>query len=231
MSNLEFSQLKQRIKLKEKGFKFTENQINFLQTALDPETILMLLAGPSGTSKSYMAIYAAIQLMIKSDMEKSILYIRSIAESGQKSIGALPGNVQEKFNSFAGPLHDKLDEIVDTQDIKYLWEKKFVETMPVNFLRGASWTDKIVIADEAQNFSKGELMTILTRIGKNSKLIICGDMMQSDIANGAFSEIYDIFNDSQSQENGVNCLSFDNEDIKRSEILKFIIAKIENHND
>ena len=227
MSKLEFKQLSHKIRFKERKFKFTENQVRFLKTALDEEVKLLFLAGPAGTAKTYMATYAALQLLMDSDLDKEIIYVRSIAESSERSIGALPGDLGEKFGQFASPFYDKLDELLMPQDIKTLNEKKLIHCKPVNFLRGASWADTIVIIDEAQNFSRKELITTLTRIGEGSKIFILGDILQSDISNGGFVEIYDLFNNSQSEENGVNCYSFGNEDIMRSDILKYIVAKLE----
>ena len=227
MSKLEFRQLNQKIRFKDRKFKFTANQVEFLKTALDDETKLMFLAGPAGTSKTYMAVYSALQSVISSDLEKGILYIRSIAESSQRSLGSLPGSIDEKFGVFAGPFYDKLDEMLHAHDIKFLREKRQFECMPVNFVRGANWNDAIVIIDEAQNFTHSELMTVLTRIGENSKIIICGDMMQSDIKNGGFSNVFDAFDDEESKQHGIHCTRFGNEDIKRSEILKFIVKKLE----
>jgi len=227
MSKLEFRQLNQRIKFKDKPFKFSENQIDFLKTALDSKTKLMFLAGPAGTAKTYMAVYSALQSVISSDLEKGIIYIRSIAESSQRSLGSLPGSIDEKFGVFAGPFYDKLDEMLHAHDIKFLREKNQFECIPVNFVRGANWNDTIVIIDEAQNFTHSELMTVLTRIGENSKIIICGDMMQSDIKNSGFSNIFNVFDDEESKGYGIYCTRFGNEDIKRSEILKFIVKKLE----
>ena len=99
--------------------------------------------------------------------------------------------------------------------------------MPINFLRGANWINKIVVADEAQNFTFKELITLVTRLGYNSKLFICGDSMQSDI-NGStgFEEMCNLFNDSQSRSRGIEHFEFDEGDIKRSPLLKFIISKL-----
>lgn len=227
MSKLEFRQLNQKIRFKERKFKFTENQVDFLKTTLDPKTKLMFLAGPAGTAKTYMAVYSALQLSISSDLEKAILYIRSIAESSQRSLGSLPGSIDEKFSVFAGPFYDKLDEMLQAHDIKFLRDKRQFECIPVNFVRGANWNDSIVIIDEAQNFTRNELITVLTRIGENSKIIICGDMLQSDIKNGGFSEIFNKFNDEQSKDHGIYCTEFGTKDIKRSVILKYIVAKLE----
>ena len=228
MSNkLEFKQLNHKIRFKERKFNFTQNQVDFLKTALDPDCKLLFLAGPAGTAKTYMAVYSALQIMMDSDLEKDILYIRSIAESAQRSMGALPGSLDEKFAVFAAPFYDKLDEMISVPDIKFLREKNMFGCIPVNYIRGANWSDAVVILDEAQNFSYNELLTCLTRIGENSKIIICGDVMQSDINNSGFSNIFNIFNDQNSCDNGVVCKQFTTEDIKRSEIVKFIVSKLE----
>lgn len=230
MSNkLEFKQLNHKLRFKERKFKFTENQIDFLKTALDQDSKLLFLSGPAGTAKTYMAVYSALQAMMDSNLEKGILYIRSIAESAQRSMGALPGSLEEKFAVFAGPFYDKLDEMLNTSDIKILREKNMFDCIPVNYVRGANWDDTIVIIDEAQNFSYGELVTVLTRIGEDSKIIICGDIMQSDINNSGFAEIFSTFDSEDSVENGVICKQFTTEDIKRSKIVKFIVSKLENN--
>ncbi len=227
MSKLEFNQLSQKIRFKKRSFNFTENQVSFLKTAIDSESKLMFLAGPAGTAKTYMAVYSALQMMIDSGLEKDILYIRSIAESADRSIGSLPGSIEEKFGVFASPFYDKLHEMLNVTDIKMLKEKRQFDCIPVNFVRGANWNDTIVIVDEAQNLSFNELMTVLTRIAENSKIIICGDMMQSDIRHSGFSKIFKAFDDDESKQNGVFCTSFGVEDIKRSEILKFIVSKLD----
>ena len=227
MSKLEFKQLNHKIKFKERKFKFTENQIDFLKTTLDKNSKLLFLAGPAGTAKTYMAVYSALQILINSDLEKNILYVRSIAESAQRNMGSLPGSIDEKFSVFASPFYDKLDEILNSTDIAFLREKNLFDCLPVNYIRGANWNDVIVIIDEAQNFSYYELLTALTRIGENSKIIICGDIMQSDIKNSGFKEIFNIFNDQESIENGVVCKEFTTNDIKRSEIVRFIVYKLE----
>jgi len=227
MTNIEFKQLNHKIKFRERKFKFTDNQVDFLKTALDPETKLLFLSGPAGTAKTYMATYSALQMLVDSGLEKEILYIRSIAESAQRSMGSLPGDLNEKFSVFATPFYDKLDEIINAVDIKVLREKGLFDCIPVNYIRGSNWEDSVVIIDEAQNFSYNELLTTLTRIGEGSKIIICGDQMQSDIGNSGFSKVFDIFNDEESKDNGVVCKEFTSDDIKRSKIVKFIVSKLE----
>jgi phosphate starvation-inducible PhoH-like protein len=216
------------IKFKERKFKFTANQRKFLDTLLDPEVKIMFVSGPAGSSKTYMSLYGCLRLMSE-DADKDLLYIRSIVESADKGLGSLPGDMSEKFNPFTLPLYDKLEEIIHEGDTAYLKQKERVNAIPINFLRGANWENKFIVADEAQNFTFKELTTLITRIGENTKLIICGDFMQSDIdGKTGFKNMVDIFSDEDSKANGIDTFQFTNKDIVRSKILKFIISKLEN---
>ncbi len=228
--SLEFHpQLEHKIRTKQKKFKFTEKQVHFLDMLLDPQNSIVFVSGPAGTSKTYMALYAAIQLMAH-DADKNLLYVRSIIESAEKGLGSLPGDISEKFDPFLMPLYDKLEEIVQPQDVVWLKNEEKISALPVNFLRGANWVNKIIIADEAQNFTFKELTTLITRVGDGSKLIICGDFMQSDIGGkSGFRPIFQLFNDQESKDNGVQTFSFNHDDIVRSGILKFLITRLENY--
>jgi len=97
-----------RIKIKKKGFKFTPKQVLLLDILLNPENKLIFISGAAGTSKTYMALYAAIQMMSE-DPEKQLIYVRSIIESADKGLGSLPGDIAEKFDPFLMPLYDKLE--------------------------------------------------------------------------------------------------------------------------
>ena len=217
------------IKFKKRDFKFTTRQRRFLSTLLDPEVKIFFVSGPAGSSKTYMSLYGCLRLMAE-DTEKELLYVRSIAESADKGLGSLPGDMAEKFNPFLMPLYDKLEEIVFEGDTAFLKQKGRISAVPINFLRGANWNNKLIVADEAQNFTFKELTTLVTRLGEDSKLIICGDFMQSDI-NGktGFREMFDLFSDEKSMENGIHSFKFTRSDIVRSKILKFIISKLETH--
>ena len=220
------SSLKKK-KIKLNPVKFTEKQKQFLKLSIAKDTKMMFVRGPAGTSKTYLAVYTALQLFnINNDYD--IMYVRTIAESGEKGLGSLPGDVNEKFNPFMMPLNDKLEEMIASQERNFLEQKKIINAMPINYLRGSNWTNKIIIADESQNFTAKELTKLITRLGENSKLFICGDPMHSDI-NGkcGFKTISNLFNDQESNEKGIYCFDFYKEDIVRSEILKFIVGKLE----
>lgn len=215
-----------KIKLNIKDFKLTEKQQSLVQTAFDKNTKIIFINGVAGSSKTFLSVYCALH-MLNMNSKYEIKYIRTIVESGDRALGSLPGTVNEKFNPFMLPLHDKLDELLPIQQSRYLEEEGFIEAFPVNYLRGATWNDKIIIADESQNYTTKELITLLTRIGENTKVFICGDMMQSDIgAKSGFSKIFGLFNNEESEKMGIYCFEFGEEDILRSEILKFIVKMI-----
>lgn len=218
---------KTNIKLKK--ISLTDKQKQLLKIIFDNDSKIIFISGPAGTSKTYVAIYGALQLYNMNN-ERGITYVRTIAESGEKSLGALPGEMAEKINPYMMPMNEKLDELLIPGQASVVKDKEIVKGMPINYLRGASWRDEIVIADESQNFTFKELTTLMTRLGRGSKLIICGDPMQSDInGKSGFADMYSVFNDEDSREKGIHTFHFGAEDIQRSEILKYVITKIQNH--
>ena len=196
---IEIPQLKSTFRIN--NLKLTERQKIFLSLALRGDTNIMFVSGPAGSTKTYMAVYSALR-HLSSHEDLDLLYVRTVIESGEKGLGALPGDIEEKFNPYMMPLEDKLAEMLpktNTAKAEML-DSGRLQAMPINYLRGASWKNKVVIADEAQNFTFKELTTLITRLGTNCRLFICGDFMQSDI-NGrtGFKKMFKIFSDQESQ--------------------------------
>jgi phosphate starvation-inducible PhoH-like protein len=164
--------------------------------------------------------------MLKEKKIDEIVYIRSIVESATRKLGSLPGEVDDKFKPWSIPLIEKCDELVGKQITTMLFESNYLKSIPVNFLRGATFTNNVVIVDEAQNLEHSELVTILTRFGKNCKLFIIGDSLQSDIQKSGFEKIMRAFDTDESNKNGIHAFHFTEEDITRSKLLKFIVKII-----
>ena len=124
---------------------------------------------------------------------------------------------------------EKLDEIVGIPTRQNLMSKNLVECVPVNYVRGLTFNDKIVIIDEAQNLTSSEIITILTRFGRRCRYIVVGDTNQSDI-NGktGFKPIFNCFNNEESEAEGIFTFNFTENEIVRSEILKFIVRQLDN---
>lgn len=210
---------------------WTAKQKAFIELATNKDTRIIFLSGPAGTSKSILAVYTALELL-NQKRASELIYVRSIVESASHSLGSLPGEMGEKFKPFANVVLDKLEELLPTCDIKKLFADERVKPTPVNYLRGASYNANVVVVDEAQNFTMSELITTVTRIGKFSKFFILGDPMQTDLKHkdqSGFRPMFDMFNDETSEKKGIYCVEFGKEDIMRSELLKFIVEKIEDY--
>ena len=199
----------------------------FLELCLYEKTKMVFVDGPAGTAKTFLAVKAGLHLL-KEKRIKHIVYIRSIVESATKSIGALPGELDEKFKPWSMPLLEKLGELTSQQNINSLMEDGVIKCIPVNFVRGLTFHDSLVILDEAQNMTHEECVTILTRFGHNSTYIVLGDARQADIGyKSGFNEIYRAFDTPDSAEEGIHTMRFGEAEIVRSKILRFIVSKIE----
>ena len=210
----------------EQKFKLTPIHQSFVELCYSSESKMTFVDGPAGTAKTYCAALAALNLL-KSHRVDEIIYIRSIIESASKSMGALPGEVDDKFQPWTLPLQEKLSELVPVSTSRELFERGIVKAVPVNYVRGLTFKDTAVIVDEAQNLTRSELVTILTRFGEDSKMFVIGDTKQSDInGRSGFRDIYKTFNDRDSEDHGIFCFKFTEDDIMRSEMLKFIVRKL-----
>lgn len=208
-------------------FKLNDVHNSFLELALDKNTNISIIDGPAGSGKTYLSVLAALQCLKKRYIE-DIVYVRSIVESSSKSLGSLPGEADEKFLPWMYPLFDKLQELLSESTAKRLVSEDIVRGIPVNFVRGATFRNCCVIVDEAQNLTLPELITILTRIGDNCKYFIVGDRRQSDIGKkSGFEQIFNLFNNYDSEDVGIFTHEFTAMEVVRSEILKYIVHKLE----
>jgi phosphate starvation-inducible PhoH-like protein len=206
-------------------FHLNDHHKAFVEKAMQEDSQILFCDGPAGSSKTYLAVYVALT-MLKEKKIDEIVYIRSIVESATRKLGSLPGEVDEKFKPWSIPLVEKCDELVGKQITSMLFESEYLKSIPVNFLRGSTFANNVVIVDEAQNLEHSELVTILTRFGKNCKLFVIGDSLQSDIQKSGFQTIMKAFASKESETNGINVFHFTEDDITRSKLLKFIVKVI-----
>ena len=210
-------------------FPWTEKQKEFFKIALNYNTKIVFVGGPAGTSKTLLATYCGLQLL-NMKVISDIMYLRSAVESSDRSLGFLPGSADEKLRFYNLPFLDKLDELLATTKPEKLEQENRVSMFPVNFARGMNWKNKCIILDEAQNSTEKEITTVLTRLGEGSRAFILADPMQTDLRNegsqGGFSNLHKIFSDQESMEMGIYNFEFSEEDIMRSELVKFLIKKI-----
>jgi phosphate starvation-inducible PhoH-like protein len=205
-----------------KPYYLTDNHKEFYEALLKPQTRIGFVDGPAGSAKSYLAVLAGLELLEKGEID-NILYIRSVIESASKSIGALPGELDEKFSPYVAPMMEKACEIIGESSAAMLKSRDVLAAIPVNFVRGLTFTNSFVIVDEAQNLTWEELVTILTRCGKNSTYAVCGDRRQADIgAKSGFNEVFQRFEENQSED--FTTTKFGKTDIVRDKILRKIVA-------
>ena len=218
--------IKESVRIDER--QLTSKQIELLNLLQNKTTKLVFISGPAGTAKTYTSILAGLTLLNHKRVSE-IVYVRSIVESSDNKLGFLPGEMDEKMSPYIQPLIDKLEELLPKHDIEKLKKEERIHGFPINFLRGLSWNAKCIVADEAQNMSKKELITLITRVGEFSKLFICGDPDQSDInGKSGFVPTMNIFDDEESRNNGIYVFKFDEDDIVRSGLVKFILKKLKN---
>lgn len=210
-----------------KDIKLTEKQREFVRLVKKPECKIVFISGPAGSSKSFISVFCAL-LGLREGRYSKLKYIRALVESSQSKIGFLPGDVNDKVGPFCLALYDKLEELLSKYDTEKLINDKVIEAIPPNFLRGVTFKDSLVIVDEAQEYCYKDLVTIISRIGEDSTIFFCYDPLQKDIRNSGIEEIRNIFSDEESVNNGIYTFDFTSDDIMRSEILKFIIKKLEN---
>lgn len=204
-------------------FDFTQNQKKFILTLLAEDTKVVFADGFAGTAKTYLSVFGGLTLLAANKMEQ-IIYLRSVVESANQKIGHLPGMLEEKFAPYSLPLIDKLDELVTKTTANSLFKKEYIKCLPVNFTRGLTFNKSVVIIDEAQNLTKQELITILTRFGQGSRYVVIGDSNQSDInGKSGFSSIIKAFDNDISKDQGISTFYFGSDDIVRSKILKHIV--------
>lgn len=139
----------------------------------------VIATGSAGTGKTFVALALAIEGLTKGTIKKVII-VRSAVST--RDMGFLPGDEKEKMAAYEGPYRDAVNELLGRGDAYGLLKLKgAIDFQSTSFLRGSTWHDTVVIADEIQNFNPHEINTLMTRVGKNTKILAVGDMVQSDL--------------------------------------------------
>ena len=155
-----------------------------LHALLDPHIDLVVLTGPAGSGKTLLALAAALEMVVERNMYDKIIVTRSTPEIAE-SIGFLPGTEEEKMLPWLAAITDSL-EVLHKHDentkgsMNYIMEKANIQYKSVNFMRGRSIQNSIVILDESQNLTASQLKTIITRCGEGTKIIVGGNLAQID---------------------------------------------------
>jgi len=165
----------------------TGNQQFYLEAIRDHDLVFGI--GPAGTGKTYLAVAAAVHLL-KTERILKIILVRPAVEAGEK-LGFLPGGIEAKVNPYLRPLFDALHDMMDFSTIRRFMENDIVEVVPLAFMRGRTLNNAVIILDEAQNATRGQMQMFLTRMGHGSKMIVTGDTTQIDLPDATQSGLVD----------------------------------------
>lgn len=182
--------------------------------------------GPAGTGKTFLAIAKACE-ELKRDKINRIIITRPAVEAGE-NLGFLPGDLQEKVDPYLRPIYDSLYTILGLNTYTKYMEKGIIEIAPLAYMRGRTLEDSYVIVDEAQNTTDEQMKMVLTRLGRNSKMIITGDITQVDLKKGANSGLVNIQNILKDIE-GIDFIYLTKDDIVRHNIVQKIVEAYEKY--
>ena len=200
----------------------TVNQRKLVEEFLEND--LLFAIGPAGTGKTYTAIALAVRSLRNKEVQRIIL-TRPAVEAGE-NLGFLPGDLKEKLDPYLQPLYDALEDMIPPKKLEGYLEEGVIEIAPLAFMRGRTLGNAVVILDEGQNTTINQLKMFLTRMGKNSKFIVTGDITQIDLpkkSNSGLIKALGILKNIT----GITVIEFDTRDIIRHRLVKYIVDAYE----
>ena len=151
-----------------------------LDILLDQEIGIVSLGGRAGTGKSALALSAGLEAVLERRLHKKVVIFRPLYAVGGQELGYLPGTENEKMSPWAQAVFDTLGALVSQQVLDEIIERGLIEVLPLTHIRGRSLHDSFVIVDEAQSLERGVLLTVLSRIGQGSRVVLTHDIAQRD---------------------------------------------------
>ena len=185
---------------------------------------LVIVSGPAGTGKTYLAMAVAVAALNRHEVSRVVL-TRPAVEAGEK-LGFLPGSMAEKVNPYLRPLYDALNDMMPFEKAARLMDRGVIEVAPLAFMRGRTLNDSFVILDEAQNTTSEQMKMFLTRLGFDSKAVITGDTTQIDLPAEKRSGLVEAIDILQGVD-GIGFMQFTKEDVVRHPLVQCIIDAYE----
>ena len=203
----------------------SENQKEYYNQLINNE--ITICSGPAGVGKSYVAMRAAIDLLMdESNSYEKIIIVRPAVEAEEK-LGSLPGNLEEKLDPYIFPSYYLLNKIIGKESREKLKQNDVIEVFALAYMRGMNIDNSILIFEESQNSTPSQMKLLLTRIGFNSKFFISGDVEQTDrYRDKTQSGLYDALNRFREIEK-IGVFEFENKDIIRNPLISKILDKYE----
>jgi phosphate starvation-inducible PhoH-like protein len=205
--------------------KFTkplnENQEEYVVNLRNKNKKIIIASGPAGTGKTLFATENGVRLFMLGTYEKLIFTRPSVTVD--EELGFLPGTLEEKMAPWIRPIYDILYQFISPKEVQFLLEEKIIEIAPLGFMRGRTFKNAWIVADEMQNSTVSQMKMLLTRLGQNSKLVITGDLEQHDRINeiNGLEDFLDKFKGKRSS--SISSFSFQRADIQREEVVKEVL--------
>jgi phosphate starvation-inducible protein PhoH len=198
------------------------SQENYLFKLNDPQKMIVFAIGPAGTGKTMLAVQWAINELNFGDITKIVITRPAVSVDEQH--GFLPGDLNQKMEPWTKPIMDVFAENYSNPEIEHMVKEGIIEISPLAYMRGRTFKDSIIIADEMQNATPSQMKMLLTRLGQGSQMVITGDLQQADRPNNnGLLEFLNLFNDFKDHRY-VDICSFTSADIERHEAVKEILS-------
>ncbi|HAK78742.1 MAG TPA: phosphate starvation-inducible protein PhoH [Runella sp.] len=185
---------------------------------------LMFAVGPAGTGKTYTAVALAVQAL-KEKKVKKLIITRPAVEAGE-NLGFLPGDLKEKIDPYLRPIYDALEDMIQTEKLKFYLENNIIEIAPLAYMRGRTLNNAFILLDEAQNTTPSQMKMFLTRMGPSSKVIITGDKTQVDLPKNQQSGLRDAL-ETLRHVKDIAFVELDGRDVIRHRLVKDILDAYE----
>lgn len=212
------SQKKRRVSL----YPRNTNQKVYIQKLQDEDKSIVFAIGPAGTGKTMLAVQHGIQLLQEGMIDKIV--VTRPAVSVDEDLGFLPGTLNEKMAPWTRPIFDVFSEYYQTREITRMLDDGIIEISPLAYMRGRTFKNAYIVADEMQNATVNQMKMLLTRLGENSKMVVTGDLAQADRVNdNGLINFCNLLSGKQGLQH-IEIVHFDHRDIERHEAVKEVLA-------
>jgi phosphate starvation-inducible PhoH-like protein len=220
--NIEYLSNKEKTTFENKFSKpRNSSQYKLLSSLKQKDYKIVIASGPAGTGKTLFGVEQGIRNYILGNCEKLIFTRPTVTVD--EDLGYLPGTLEEKLNPYIRPIFDILYNFISPKEVENMIVEKIIEISPLGFLRGRTFKNCWIVADEMQNSTISQMKMLLTRLGENSKLVITGDLEQNDI-HGKKNGLEDFLNKIKGRRSdSISSIEFDKTQVEREDIVKEVL--------
>jgi phosphate starvation-inducible PhoH-like protein len=209
---------KQRVNIQARN----ANQKLYLSKLYAEQTSIVLAIGPAGTGKTMLAVQFGVKLFQEGKVDRIV--VTRPAVSVDEDLGFLPGDLNEKMAPWTRPIFDVLGEYYQKKEIANMLEEGVIEISPLAYMRGRTFKNAYIVADEMQNATVNQMKMLLTRLGEGSKMVVTGDLAQADrLSDNGLIDFCNLLEQKEYLEH-IDIIRFDNKDIERHNAVKEVLA-------